>query len=51
MTIAKMIDHTALKPDTTKEQILTLTKEAREYGFASVCVNPTWVKLSAEQLA
>lgn len=29
MTIAKMIDHTALKPDTTKEQILTLTKEAR----------------------
>ncbi|PWQ83813.1 deoxyribose-phosphate aldolase, partial [Stenotrophomonas maltophilia] len=44
-------DHTALKPDTTKEQILTLTKEAREYGFASVCVNPTWVKLSAEQLA
>ncbi|MBF3375173.1 deoxyribose-phosphate aldolase, partial [Leptospira borgpetersenii serovar Arborea] len=41
----------ALKPDTTKEQILTLTKEAREYGFASVCVNPTWVKLSAEQLA
>ncbi|MBC1924085.1 deoxyribose-phosphate aldolase [Listeria innocua] len=51
MTIAKMIDHTALKPDTTKEQILTLTKEAREYGFASVCVNPTWVKLSAEQLS
>lgn len=50
MTVAKMIDHTALKPDTTKEQILTLTKEAREYGFASVCVNPTWVKLSAEQL-
>ncbi|EJK6532435.1 deoxyribose-phosphate aldolase, partial [Listeria monocytogenes] len=32
-------------------QILNLTKEAREYGFASVCVNPTWVKLSAEQLA
>ncbi|MBC1537941.1 deoxyribose-phosphate aldolase [Listeria seeligeri] len=50
MTVAKMIDHTALKPDTTKEQILTLTKEASEYGFASVCVNPTWVKLSAEQL-
>lgn len=50
MNIAKMIDHTALKPDTTKEQILTLTKEAREFGFASVCVNPTWVKLSAEQL-
>ncbi|AHI56509.1 deoxyribose-phosphate aldolase [Listeria ivanovii] len=51
MNIAKMIDHTALKPDTTKEQILTLTKEAKEFGFASVCVNPTWVKLAAEQLA
>ncbi|PZG32736.1 deoxyribose-phosphate aldolase [Listeria ivanovii] len=51
MNMAKMIDHTALKPDTTKEQILTLTKEAKEFGFASVCVNPTWVKLAAEQLA
>lgn len=49
--IAKLIDHTALKADTTKEQILKLCSEAKEYVFASVCVNPTWVKTAAEQLA
>jgi deoxyribose-phosphate aldolase len=49
-SIANMIDHTALKPDTTKEQIQTLCAEAKEYKFASVCVNPTWVSLSAELL-
>lgn len=49
-SIANLIDHTALKADTTKEQILTLCTEAKEYKFASVCVNPTWVKLAAEQL-
>ncbi|MDT8862908.1 deoxyribose-phosphate aldolase [Alkalihalobacillus sp. MEB130] len=49
-SIANLIDHTALKPDTTKEQILTLCKEAKEYQFASVCVNPTWVSLAAELL-
>ncbi|WP_100372262.1 deoxyribose-phosphate aldolase [Bacillus sp. FJAT-45037] len=49
-SVANLIDHTALKPDTTKEQILTLCAEAKEYKFASVCVNPTWVKLAAEQL-
>ncbi|KMJ55379.1 deoxyribose-phosphate aldolase, partial [Bacillus sp. LL01] len=49
-SIANLIDHTALKADTTKEQILTLCAEAKEYKFASVCVNPTWVKLAAEQL-
>jgi deoxyribose-phosphate aldolase len=49
-SIANLIDHTALKADTTKEQILTLCAEAKEYEFASVCVNPTWVKLAAEQL-
>ncbi|KOO43871.1 deoxyribose-phosphate aldolase [Priestia koreensis] len=48
--IAKMIDHTALKPDTTKEQIVTLCEEAAQYGFASVCVNPTWVELAASLL-
>lgn len=46
--IAKIIDHTALKPDTTEAQIRKLCTEAREYGFASVCVNPTWVELCAE---
>lgn len=49
-SIANLIDHTALKPETTKEQILKLCAEAKEYKFASVCVNPTWVKLAAEQL-
>lgn len=49
-SIANLIDHTALKADTTKEQIITLCNEAKEYLFASVCVNPTWVKLAAEHL-
>jgi deoxyribose-phosphate aldolase len=48
--IAKTIDHTALKADTTKEQIIELCKEAKEYQFASVCVNPTWVETAAELL-
>ncbi|MBC1520469.1 deoxyribose-phosphate aldolase [Listeria aquatica] len=51
MNIAKMIDHTALKPETTKEQIEELTEEAKTYQFASVCVNPTWVKFASSQLA
>ncbi|WP_226667427.1 deoxyribose-phosphate aldolase [Metabacillus litoralis] len=48
--IANMIDHTALKADTTKEVIEKLCQEAKEYHFASVCVNPTWVSLAAEHL-
>ncbi|MHB0830029.1 deoxyribose-phosphate aldolase [Bacillus licheniformis] len=48
--IARMIDHTTLKPDTVKSEIEALCKEARVYGFASVCVNPCWVKLCAELL-
>lgn len=48
--IASMIDHTALKPELTKEDILKLCEEAKEYQFASVCVNPTWVKTAAEVL-
>ncbi|WP_286184564.1 deoxyribose-phosphate aldolase [Bacillus sp. SD075] len=50
MSTAKMIDHTLLKAEATKEQIVTLCEEAREYGFASVCVNPIWVKTAAEKL-
>ncbi|MCC7429239.1 deoxyribose-phosphate aldolase [bacterium] len=42
--LAKMIDHTILKPDATEEQIKTLCLEAKEFHFASVCVNPFWVK-------
>jgi deoxyribose-phosphate aldolase len=48
--IAKMIDHTLLKPETTKEQIVKLCEEAKEHNFASVCVNPTWVATAAELL-
>lgn len=44
--LAKYIDHTLLKPDATKEQIGQLLKEAKEYKFASVCVNPYWVSYS-----
>lgn len=46
--LAKLIDHTLLKPDATKEQIVRLCQEAVQYGFASVCVNPCWVRLCAE---
>ena len=50
MKLNKFIDHTALKPDTTQEQIDRLIKEAIEYDFMSVCVNPTWVAYAAEAL-
>src|SRR5512136_3434042 len=48
--LAKTIDHTLLKPDATHDQIAQLCYEARKYGFASVCINPTWVELCAELL-
>jgi deoxyribose-phosphate aldolase len=48
--IAGMIDHTLLKPDATADQIAQLCYEARKFKFASVCVNPTHVKLCAELL-
>ena len=48
--IAKMIDHTLLKP-ATKKQIVDLCSEAKTHGFASVCVNPCFVKLAAAELA
>jgi deoxyribose-phosphate aldolase len=50
MDLAKMIDHTLLKPDATSDQIAQLCFEARKYGFASVCINPTWVELCAKLL-
>ena len=46
----KYIDHTLLKQNATRQQIITLCEEARNYDFASVCVNPTWVKTCAQQL-
>ncbi|MED3562062.1 deoxyribose-phosphate aldolase [Bacillus xiapuensis] len=48
--IVRMIDHTLLKADATKEYIVKLVEEAKEYAFASVCVNPTWVRTAAEML-
>jgi len=50
LDLAGMIDHTLLKPDATQDQIAQLCFEARKYGFASVCVNPTWVELCAKLL-
>ncbi|NBC16819.1 MAG: deoxyribose-phosphate aldolase [Bacteroidetes bacterium] len=49
--LARLFDHTALKPDTTEDAIHRLCDEARTYGFASVCVNPCYVSLAAEALA
>lgn len=49
-SLASYIDHTALKAETTREQIEQLVTEAKEYEFASVCVNPTWVSYCSEQL-
>ncbi|QKY69498.1 deoxyribose-phosphate aldolase [Lentibacillus sp. CBA3610] len=48
--LAKYIDHTQLKPDTTKEKITRIVNEARVYNFASVCVNPYWVPYCYENL-
>lgn len=48
--VGDMIDHTLLKADATREQILKVCAEARQYKFASVCVNPTWVATVAGEL-
>jgi len=48
--LSKYIDHTLLKQDATRDQIIQLCQEAIEHDFASVCVNPTWVSLCADQL-
>src|SRR5213595_1319720 len=44
---AGLIDHTLLKPDASESEIKRLCEEAAQYHFASVCVNPTWVRVSA----
>ncbi len=48
--LAGMIDHTLLKPEATAEQIVQLCHEARQHHFASVCINPAWVPLVADEL-
>ncbi len=49
--VARMIDHTFLKPEVTREQIVALCEEARVYRFASAAVNPSYVALAAQLLA
>lgn len=50
MEIARMIDHTLLKQDASSEAIVKLCEEAKEFHFASVCVNPGFVPLAAKEL-
>lgn len=48
--VASQIDHTLLKPEATRDEIVALCEEARRYRFASVCINPAWVRTAAELL-
>lgn len=45
--VARHIDHTLLKPDATRDEILRICEEGVRYGFASVCINPIWVREAA----
>ncbi len=49
--IASLIDHTLLRPEATRADIVKLCGEAKQYGFATVCINPYWVPLAASELA
>ena len=49
--LAGLIDHTLLRADATRDDIVNLCREARKYNFASVCINPFWVPLVAAELA
>lgn len=49
--LASYMDHTILKPETTKEEVKKLCEEAKQYGFASVCVNSYYVPFVKQQLA
>ena len=48
--LASLIDHTLLKPEATRPEVLQLCDEAKQYGFASVVIHPCYVRLAAEQL-
>lgn len=50
-SIASLIDHTILKPEATRADVVKVCGEARQYGFASVCVNPYWVPVAKAELA
>jgi deoxyribose-phosphate aldolase len=49
-SLASLIDHTLLKPEATEEQIRKLCSEAAEFHFATVCIQPTWVRLASRLL-
>jgi deoxyribose-phosphate aldolase len=49
--VAKCIDHTLLKPEATATDVDALCREAAEFGFASVCINPTFVPRAAQRLS
>jgi deoxyribose-phosphate aldolase len=49
--VASLIDHTLLKPEATEHDIARLCGEARQYSFASVCINPCWIRVAADALA
>ena len=48
--VARLIDHTLLKPEATRDEVRRVCSEARKYEFASVCVNPYWVSLVSEEM-
>ena len=50
-SVAALIDHTLLKPDASRQDIDELCREAAQFGFATVCVNPTWVAHAARRLS
>lgn len=50
MSYANLVDHTLLRADAKKEEIAKLVEEAKEFNFASVCINPTWVSYASELL-
>ena len=50
-SVAALIDHTLLKPDASRQEIDELCREAAQFGFATVCVNPTWVAHAARRLS
>ena len=49
--LARYIDHTLLKPTTTRADVVRVCEEARQYGFASVCLNTTWISLAKRLLS
>ena len=49
-SFSKYFDHTLLKPEATRDKVLNLIEEAKRWNFASICVNPAWVRLAAENL-